>query len=131
MKLMVTGSLGHISKPLTQELVEKGHQVTVISSHREREKEIQAIGAKAAFGSVEDVDFLASTFRGADAVYCMTLPKFAEQDQIGYYRNLAVIYAKAATLSAVNRLVYKHVLGNVKIEAFAKELAAVYKSGLK
>jgi uncharacterized protein YbjT (DUF2867 family) len=38
MKIIVTGSLGHISKLLTQELVQKNHQVTVISSNPERQK---------------------------------------------------------------------------------------------
>jgi nucleoside-diphosphate-sugar epimerase len=32
MKIVVTGSLGNISKPLTKELVQKKHSVTVISS---------------------------------------------------------------------------------------------------
>jgi NAD(P)H dehydrogenase (quinone) len=32
MKITVTGSLGNISKPLTEILVKAGHQVTVISS---------------------------------------------------------------------------------------------------
>ena len=32
MKTVVTGSLGNISKPLVQELLQKGHDVTVISS---------------------------------------------------------------------------------------------------
>jgi len=35
---VVEGSLGHISKLLTQELVQKSHQVTVISSNTERQK---------------------------------------------------------------------------------------------
>jgi len=30
MNIILTGSLGHISKPLTQILVQKGHSVTVI-----------------------------------------------------------------------------------------------------
>ncbi len=38
MKIVVTGSLGHISKPLTIELVQKMHTVTVISSNPERQK---------------------------------------------------------------------------------------------
>jgi len=38
MKIVVTGSLGNISNPLTQELVQKGHSVTVISSNAERQK---------------------------------------------------------------------------------------------
>jgi uncharacterized protein YbjT (DUF2867 family) len=71
MKITITGSLGHISKPLTTELVQKGHEVTVISSKDERRKEIEALGAKAAIGSMQDADFLSATFKGADIVYVM------------------------------------------------------------
>jgi uncharacterized protein YbjT (DUF2867 family) len=71
MKIVVTGSLGHISKPLTIELVEKGHQVTVISSKVEKQKDIEALGATSAIGTMEDVDFLTATFMGADSVYTM------------------------------------------------------------
>jgi len=71
MKITLTGSLGNISKPLATELVQKGHTVTVISSKPERQKEIEAIGAKAAIGSIQDADFLSATFKGADIVYLM------------------------------------------------------------
>ncbi|WP_025762676.1 SDR family oxidoreductase [Dyadobacter tibetensis] len=71
MKIVLTGSLGRIGNPLTQGLVKKGHSVTVISSKAERQKEIEALGATAAIGSMQDVDFLTDTFKGADAVYLM------------------------------------------------------------
>jgi uncharacterized protein YbjT (DUF2867 family) len=71
MNITITGSLGHISKPLTEELVQKGHLVTVISSKVKRQTEIEAIGAKAAIGTMEDLDFLSATFKGADVVYVM------------------------------------------------------------
>ncbi|QEC76766.1 NmrA family NAD(P)-binding protein [Mucilaginibacter ginsenosidivorax] len=71
MKIIITGSLGNISKPLTEKLVHNGHQVTVISTRPERQAEIENIGAQAAIGSMEDVDFLTATFATADAVYCM------------------------------------------------------------
>jgi uncharacterized protein YbjT (DUF2867 family) len=71
MKIVVTGSLGNISKPLTQELVGKGHDVTVVSSSPERQKDIEALGAKAAIGTMMDVAFLANTIKGADIVYLM------------------------------------------------------------
>lgn len=74
MKVIVTGSLGNISKPLTQELVQKGHTVTVISTKPEKQKDIEALDATAAIGSLEDVDFLTATFTGADGVYCMIPP---------------------------------------------------------
>lgn len=71
MKIIVTGSLGNISKPLTKELVSKGHSVIVISSSKERQSEIESLGAKAAIGSMEDVNFLTKTFKDADVVYAM------------------------------------------------------------
>ncbi|PIF46966.1 uncharacterized protein YbjT (DUF2867 family) [Chryseobacterium sp. 52] len=71
MKIIVTGSLGNISKPLTKELISKGHSVTVISSSAERQSEIEHLGAKAAIGSMENVDFLTETFKDADIVYAM------------------------------------------------------------
>ena len=74
MKIIVTGSLGRISQPLTKELAQKGHTITVISSNPEKQKDIEALSATAAIGSLEDVDFLTATFTGADAVYCMVPP---------------------------------------------------------
>ncbi len=71
MKIVLTGSLGRIGKPLTQNLVKNGHSVIVISSKPERQEEIEMLGAKAAIGSIQDVDFLINTFKGADAVYLM------------------------------------------------------------
>ena len=71
MNIVLTGSLGHISKSLAQILIQKGHSVTVISSKEERRKDIEMLGAKAAIGTMEDVDFLTNTFRGAEIVYLM------------------------------------------------------------
>ncbi|MBN9483685.1 MAG: NAD-dependent dehydratase [Bacteroidetes bacterium 43-93] len=71
MKIAVTGSLGNISKPLATELIQKGHEVTIVSSKPERQKEIEAIGGIAAIGTMTDAAFLARTFKGADAVYIM------------------------------------------------------------
>ncbi|HXB95564.1 MAG TPA: NAD(P)H-binding protein, partial [Puia sp.] len=74
MKIIVTGSLGHIGRPLTEQLVKKGHEVTVISSKPEKQSAIETLGARAAIGSVEDVEFLTTAFTGADVVYCMLPP---------------------------------------------------------
>ena len=71
MKIVITGSLGYVSTPLIKQLIERGHAITVISSRAEKQKNIEAMGAKAAIGSMEDVNFLTATFTGADAVYCM------------------------------------------------------------
>lgn len=74
MKITLTGSLGHIGKPLAKMLLQKGHQVTVVSSNTEKQKDIEALGAKAAIGRLEDVGFLTAAFTDADVVYCMFPP---------------------------------------------------------
>ena len=105
MKIIVTGSLGNISKPLTKELAEKGHQVTVISSNPERKGDIETLGATAAIGKLEDVDFLNETFSGADAAYCMTPFSFTEQDQTAYFRRINNNYVQAIRKNGVKRVV--------------------------
>ncbi|NLR79526.1 NAD(P)H-binding protein [Chitinophaga eiseniae] len=106
MKIIVTGSLGNISKPLAQELIAKGHDVTIISSKADKQQAIETLGAKAAIGSVEDVAFLKTIFAGADALYGMTPPNFGATDMIGYYRNIANAYAEAAKSAGLHRIVY-------------------------
>ena len=114
MKFIVTGSLGNISKPLAQELVQKGHRVTVISSKPEKQKDIEAIGAIAAIGTLEDVDFLVSTFTGSDAVYCMVPPNDyfdLSLDLIAYYRRIGNNYVQAIHQSGVKRVVNLSTIG--------------------
>ena len=71
MKIVLTGSLGNITLPLTKLLVAARHTVTVISRSQERVSRIEALGAAAAIGEMQDVDFLVRTFTGADIVYLM------------------------------------------------------------
>lgn len=114
MNIVVTGSLGHISKPLTAALVQKGHTVTVISSKPEKIKDIEAIGAAAAIGSVEDVAFLATTFKGADLVYTMIPPgNYFDPgfDVVATCDQLAGNYAEAVRQSGVQRLIHLSSIG--------------------
>ncbi len=101
MKIIVTGSLGNISKPLTKELVQKGYSVTVISRKPEKQKDIETLGAKAAIGYIEDVKFLSTTFTGKDAVYCMEKPNNLD---LTYAEKLANNYVQAIQQSGVKRV---------------------------
>lgn len=114
MKIIVTGSLGQISKPLSTRLVQQGHAVTVISSQPAKQKEIEALGATAAIGSLEDVAFLINTFTGADAVYCMVPPgNYFDPgfDLLVHYRKLGHNYAQAIEGAGVKRVVNLSTIG--------------------
>ena len=103
--MIVTGSLGNISQPLTATLIVQGHQVTVISSDSKKQTAIEALGAAAAIGSIADVNFLTNTFKGADAVYAMIPLSFTEPDLGAYMHRMAQNYAQALKAAGTKRIV--------------------------
>ncbi len=105
MKIIITGSLGNISKPLVQELTAKGHTLRVISSNPQKQEAIHDLGAEAAIGSLSDTDFLTHTLTGADAVYCMVPPNYAHPDQMAYYQETGTSYRQAILQTGVRRVV--------------------------
>ncbi len=76
MHYVITGSIGHTGKPITEGLVKAGHSVTVITSKQDKASAIEALGARAAVGSVEDSEFLKQAFADADAAYLLIPAKW-------------------------------------------------------
>ncbi|SFN40222.1 Uncharacterized conserved protein YbjT, contains NAD(P)-binding and DUF2867 domains [Chryseobacterium oleae] len=117
MNIVLTGSIGNIGKPLTEELVKKGHTVTVISSNAERIAAIENIGAKATIGSMFDTDFLTETFKGADIVYLMETMEAAGDmfdksiDFIGSISKIGEAYKTAVEQSGVKKIVHLSSIG--------------------
>lgn len=111
MKIIITGSLGNIGKPLAKQLVSAGHEVTVISSNAERKQAIEKIGAKAAVGSVIDAGFLADTFAGADALFAMTPPNLGGKNVISNTVNAGKAFAEAIKKANIKRVVMLSSIG--------------------
>jgi uncharacterized protein YbjT (DUF2867 family) len=105
MKIIVTGSLGNISKPLTELLIARGHAVTVVSSDPKKQAAIENLGAEPAIGSIDDVPFLTHTFKGADAVYAMIPLSFTEPDLGNYLYRIAQNYVRALRDTRIQRVV--------------------------
>lgn len=118
MKIVLTGSISNIGKPLVKELVDKGHLVTVISSNEERTPEIKALGAEAAIGKMQDALFLTRTFQGADIVYLMETMDAAggdlsgqDVDFIGVINQIGHNYKEAVEKSGVKKIVHLSSIG--------------------
>ena len=105
MKIIITGSLGHISKPLVEKLIAAKQDVTVISSNADRKSEIEALGATAAIGSVSEPAFVTEVFKGADAVYTMVPPTYAAADWKQHIAGIGKIYAQAIAAAGVKNVV--------------------------
>jgi len=117
MNIVITGSLGNIGKPLTKLLVEQGHAVTVISSKAERQTAIEALGARAAIGKMQDPGFLTATFTGADVVYLMEAWEgigsiFDKNiDFVAAFKNIGNNYKQAVAQSGVKQIVHLSSIG--------------------
>ena len=105
MKYVITGAAGNISKPLAEKLLKAGHDVTVISRSAENIKSLTEQGAKAALGSVEDVEFLKKAFEGADAVYTMVPPRYDAPDMKAHIASVGKNYAEALNANNIKYVV--------------------------
>ncbi|MCD0479976.1 NAD(P)H-binding protein [Chryseobacterium sp. LC2016-29] len=111
MKIIITGSLGNVAKPLVQQLISEGHDITVISSNETKKDEIEALGAKAAIGSITDLDFLVKTFEGADAAFLMTPPNMGGVNIVENTINAGKNYAEAIKQTGIKRVVMLSSIG--------------------
>lgn len=111
MKIIITGSLGNVAKPLAQQLITEGHEITIVSSNENKKNEIEALGAKAAIGSITDLDFLVQTFEGADAAFLMTPPNMGGINIVENTINAGRNYAEAIKQTGVKRIVMLSSIG--------------------
>jgi uncharacterized protein YbjT (DUF2867 family) len=117
MKIVITGSIGNIGKPLTQQLVHRGHDVTVITSKAAKQADIALLQAKAAVGTFFDVDFLSETFAGADIVYLMEAWEGIgsvfdkDKDFVAAFDRIGNNYKTAVERAGVKRVVHLSSIG--------------------
>jgi len=105
MKYVLLGSLGNITKPLAQQLIAAGGQVTIVTSDGSKSPAITSLGATPAVGSIEDVAFLTATFKGADAVYLMVPPRFDANPWKKWIGGVGEKYAMAIKAAGVKKVV--------------------------
>jgi len=111
MKITITGSLGNVAKPLAQQLIKEGHDITVISSNESKKSEIENLGAKAAIGSITDLDFLVKTFAESDAAFLMTPPNMGFENVVENTINAGKNYAEAIKKTGLKRVVMLSSIG--------------------
>ncbi|GAL86098.1 NmrA family protein [Sporocytophaga myxococcoides] len=92
---VITGSIGHISKPIAEHLIEAGKNVTIITSDVNKVNQIEALGAEALIGSLEDSQFVQDAFKNAEVVYTMIPPLMNTNDLRGTQLKIASNYAES------------------------------------
>lgn len=104
-KYVITGSVGHISKPIIDALAKAGKEVVVVTSSTERVKEIESLGARAVVGQVQDTTFVKKAFDGAEVVYTMIPPIWQTANWKSSQLEVAKSYAEAIKANGVGYVV--------------------------
>lgn len=102
---IITGSIGHISKPIVEGLVKAGKNVTVVTSSFDRVAEIEKLGAKALVGQVQDAAFVTTAFKNADVVYTMIPPIWQTNNWKASQLEVAKNYADSIRSNGVKYVV--------------------------
>src|ERR1700742_4754561 len=68
MRVFVTGASGHIGSAVTSELLEAGHEVVGLARSDESAAKLEAAGAEARRGHLDDLDGLKEAATEADGV---------------------------------------------------------------
>ena len=105
MKYSITGAAGHISKLLTEILLNSGHQVRVIGRDENHLKQLKEMGAETAIGSVDDLDFLETAFAGVNAVYTMCPPAMVPEGLTDYCEKIGKNYREAIERNHITHVV--------------------------
>ncbi|SEO26013.1 NADH dehydrogenase [Halogranum amylolyticum] len=115
MKALVIGGSGFIGTNLSRELLERGHEVTVLS--RSPDDEELPDGVKTATGDVTDYDSMEGAFEGQDAVFFLVAlsplfkPKGGDEKHLEIHLGGTENAVKAAEEHGVERFVQMSALG--------------------
>lgn len=105
-KFVITGGAGNVSKPLSEILLSKGHDVTVVGRNPENLAGLVKLGAKAAIGDLSDANFLSATFNGADGVYLMLPPSWDKSDLKKLGTDLGEVFNTAIKSANIKNVVF-------------------------
>lgn len=101
----VTGATGNTGRVVAERLLAGGHRVRVVGRNAERLQPLVDQGAEAFVGSVEDADFLAKAYRGADAVYAMIPPILQSDDFVAEADRISKAHVAAVEAAGVGYVV--------------------------
>jgi uncharacterized protein YbjT (DUF2867 family) len=119
------GSPGRTGGAVARRLLAAGRPVRVIGRSAARLQPLVDLGATPAAGDVADPAFLASAFEGAETVYAMVPPDYAQPDLRRHYNRLGESIAAALIRARIDRVVFLSSLG-AELEAGTGPIAGLH-----
>jgi uncharacterized protein YbjT (DUF2867 family) len=101
----ITGATGNIGRVVSEKLLADGHIVRAIARSEKNLQFLADKGAELLVGSLDDEAFLASAYRGVDAVFAMIPPHLQSEDYESFADRIGSNHIKAIQSSGVKNVV--------------------------
>ena len=105
MRIVINTPAGNIGRVVTEQLLQKGHELVIISRHPDKVHDFVRRGARLVVGSFDDAAVLDNAFSAADAVFWLTPLVFDQADFLGWARTMGQRAAEIAGRHHIQRAV--------------------------
>jgi uncharacterized protein YbjT (DUF2867 family) len=105
MRIVVNTPAGNIGRVVTQQLLEAGENVVIISRHPSKVADMVKQGAELIEGSIDDAAVLDKALKGADELFWLTPFGFDQLDYVNWGRQLGQLAAGAVKTHGIQRVV--------------------------
>lgn len=111
-KIVILGATGTVGSKIAENLLNDGHQVTLIARHTEKLEKYRSLGAEIIAGDINDVETLTSAFANADSTFILLPDNVKAENTRAYQREVTSRLIEAIEKSGIKYVVNMSSLGS-------------------
>jgi uncharacterized protein YbjT (DUF2867 family) len=111
-KIVILGATGTIGSKIAENLLNDGHQVTLIARHTEKLEKYRSLGAEIIAGDITDVETLTNAFKKADSAFVLLPDNAKAENTRAYQRQVTGRLIEAIETSGIKSIVNMSSVGS-------------------
>jgi len=111
-KIVILGATGTVGSKIATNLLNDGHQVTLIARHTDKLEKYRSLGAEIIAGDITDVETLTNAFKNADSAFVLLPDNVKAENTRLYQRNVTGSIIEAIERSGIRYIVNMSSLGS-------------------
>ncbi|AWA29686.1 hypothetical protein HYN48_06100 [Flavobacterium magnum] len=111
-KIVILGATGTVGSKISENLLNDGHQVTLIARHTEKLEKFRGSGAEIIAADITDVEVLTKAFKNADSAFVLLPDNVKAENTRLYQRNVTGRIIEAIDKSGIKYIVNMSSVGS-------------------
>lgn len=111
-KIVILGATGTVGSKISENLLNDGHQVTLIARNTETLEKYCSLGAEIITGAISDVEMLTNAFKNADSAFILLPDNVKAENTRAYQRQVTTGLIEAIEKSGIKYIVNMSSIGS-------------------